>query len=335
MISRKNTLQSLRILISVLLIGYLLATVDLGELLTVLKSLNIGYFLASVFSGFLHNVIFAYRWKIIIARSGIQVPFLTLIKFYFGGAFFNLVLPTALGGDLVRGYDLAIHSGKKMDAAASVLTERIIGFSALISIALFALLFGHSMIDNPIVTIVILIVCISYFILVIIVFNARIIKKLTSVFKFITIWNIGKRIEKMQRSLRAFTASKAVLCQCFALSIICQIIMILAGYLLALAINLRLPVVYFFMILPMIWVITMFPLSINGLGVREGSYVFFFTKVGVSNSMALLLSFLAISRIIILGLIGGVIYLAGQIPLPYKKSTKEYTQLKKKKSGAG
>jgi uncharacterized protein (TIRG00374 family) len=313
LISKKNLFGALRILISVALIGYLLATANLGELFAMLKSWNAIYFVIAVLLGILRNVIFAYRWKITLTVSGIKASFPKLVKSYFVGTFFNLFLPTALGGDVVRGYDLAMYSGKRMGAVTSVLIERIVGFFALAFIALLALLFGSSVIEDTAVTTVILIVCLSYFVLAIIVFNAKIMKRLVAVLKFIKLWDIGKRLDRMYDSLYAFTAHKAILGQCFILSIICQTLAILAAYSLALAINLKLAPIYFFMVLPMIWIITMVPLSINGLGVREGAFVFFFTKVGVSDSGALLLSFLNFSQLIVLGLIGGIIYLFGQV----------------------
>lgn len=313
LISRKNLFGTLRVLISVALIGYLLATANLGELFAMLKSWSAIYFVIAVLLGVLRNVIFASRWKVALFVSDIKVPFLTLVKFYFVGTFFNLFLPTALGGDVVRGYDLAAYSGKRMGAATSVLVERIVGFFALAFIALFALLLGNSMIENSAVTMVILVVCLSYLALAIMVFNANIMKRLIAMFKSVTLWNIGERLDRMYDSLYAFTAHKVVLWQCFALSIICQTLAILAAYSLALAINLKLAPVYFFMVLPMIWIITMVPLSINGLGIREGAFVFFFTKVGMSESAALLLSFLNFSQLIILGLIGGIVYLVGQV----------------------
>lgn len=313
LISRKNLFGTLRVLISVALIGYLLATANLGELFAMLKSWSAIYFVIAVLLGVLRNVIFASRWKVTLFVSDIKVPFLTLVKFYFVGTFFNLFLPTALGGDVVRGYDLATYSGKRMGAATSVLVERIVGFFALAFIALFALLLGNSMIENSAVTMVILVVCLSYLALAIMVFNANIMKRLIAMFKSVTLWNIGERLDRMYDSLYAFTAHKVILWQCFALSIICQTLAILAAYSLALAINLKLAPVYFFMVLPMIWIITMVPLSINGLGIREGAFVFFFTKVGMSESAALLLSFLNFSQLIILGLIGGIVYLVGQV----------------------
>ena len=301
-------------LISVALMGYLLATANLGELFVMLKSWSAVYFLIGILLGVLTNVIFAYRWKITLTVSDVGVPLLMLVKFYFVGAFFNLFLPTALGGDLVRGYDLAMHSGKKMGAVTSVLVERIVGFFALAFIALLALLLGSGTIKDDAVTIVIFIICLGYFALVTMVFNAKVMKRLVAMLKFIKLWDIGKRLDRIYDSLHAFTAHKAVLWQCFVLSIICQTLTILAVYSLALAISLKLPPIYFFMVLPMIWIIMMVPLSINGLGVREGAFVFFFTRLGVSNSAALLLSFLTLSQKIALGLIGGIIYLLGQVP---------------------
>jgi uncharacterized protein (TIRG00374 family) len=311
-ISRKNAFGALRLSVSVALIGYLLTTANLGELVAMIKSWNTLYFAIAVLLSILRNAIFAYRWKITLTVSGIQAAFPTLVKFYFIGAFFNLFLPTALGGDVVRGYNLAMHSGRRMGAVTSVLVERIIGFFALASIALLALLLGSRVIQDPTVTTVILIACLGYFALVMLTFNAKIMKRLVARFEPIKLWDFGERVERMYNSLYAFTAHKAILWQCFVLSITCQTLAILAAYSLALAINLKLAPVYFFMILPMIWIITMVPLSINGLGVREGSFVFFFSRVGVSDSAALLLSFLNFSQLLVLGLMGGMIYLLEQ-----------------------
>jgi uncharacterized protein (TIRG00374 family) len=320
LMSKKNLWGALRVLISVALIGYLLATANLGELFAMLRSWHAIYFVIALLLGVLRNVVFAYRWKVTLGVSGIQVPFPTLIKFYFVGTFFNLFLPTALGGDVVRGYDLAVYSGKRMGAATSVLVERIVGFFALAFIALLALFVGSSVgssvIEDTAVTTLILVVCLGYFALAIIVFNAKIMKRLVAMLQFIRLWDIGKRLDRMVDSLHAFTLHRAILWQCFVLSMICQALGILAAYSLAWAINVKLTPVYFFVVLPMIWIITMVPLSINGLGVREGAFVFFFTKVGVSDSAALLLSFLNFSQMIVLGLVGGIIYLLGQVSSP-------------------
>jgi uncharacterized protein (TIRG00374 family) len=320
LMSKKNLWGATRVLISVALIGYLLGTANLGALFAMLRSWDATYFVVAVLLGALRNVVFAYRWKVTLGVSGIQVPFPTLIKFYFVGTFFNLFLPTALGGDVVRGYDLAVYSGKRMGAATSVLVERIVGFFALAFIALLALLVGSRVgsrvIEDATVTTVILVACLSYFALAIIVFDARVMKRLVAMLQFIRLWGIGKRLDRMVESLHAFTAHKMVLWQCFILSMICQVLGILGAYSLAWAINLKLAPVVFFVVLPMIWIITMVPLSINGLGVREGAFVFFFTKVGVSDSAALVLSFLNFSQMIVLGLGGGIIYVLGQVSSP-------------------
>lgn len=313
LMSKKNLLNALRALVSVALIGYLLATANLGELFAMLRSWHAAYFVIAVLLGALRNFVFAYRWKTILAVSSFRVPFTTLIRFYFVGTFFNLFLPTALGGDVVRGYNLATYSGEKARAAASVLVERIVGFFALAFIALLALLLGSSVIEDTTVTTVILVVCLGYFAVAVVVLNAKTMKRLVAVLKFIRLWDIGRRVDRIVDSLHAFTRHKVILWRCFVLSMVSQTLAILAAYSLALAISLELDLVYFFMALPMIWIVTMVPLSINGLGVREGAFVFFFTKVGVSDTAALLLSFLNFSQMIALGLMGGIIYLSDQV----------------------
>ncbi|MCK4822914.1 flippase-like domain-containing protein, partial [bacterium] len=67
---------------------------------------------------------------------------------------------------------------------------------------------------------------------------------------------------------------------------------------------------YFFLFVPIISVLTMLPISLNGIGIREGAFVFFFTKVGISSAQALSMSILTYTIVLLASLIGGLIYAA-------------------------
>ena len=72
----------------------------------------------------LRPVIAAYRWQFMLAVGDIRVSLGRLFHWYMIGGFFNLLLPTSLGGDVMRLYHLATHSGRKADTVASVLMDK-------------------------------------------------------------------------------------------------------------------------------------------------------------------------------------------------------------------
>ena len=74
------------------------------------------------------------------ARAGRPgaVRYTRLLAFYFTGMFFNLFLPTIVGGDAVKAVLLARETGAPARATMSVFMERNLGLFALLSIALVA-----------------------------------------------------------------------------------------------------------------------------------------------------------------------------------------------------
>ena len=76
--------------------------------------------------------------------------------------------------------------------------------------------------------------------------------------------------------------------------------------LVARALGIEIEPLYFFIFMPLIWVIITVPISISGLGLREGAFVFFFTQVGVSSADAVAISLLYYFYNVIVGGIGGL-----------------------------
>ena len=77
--------------------------------------------------------------------------------------------------------------------------------------------------------------------------------------------------------------------------------------LLFLSFGINIPLLELLVVITLISVITMLPVSLNGLGVREASYVFFFNELGVPEEIALSVSLLFFFLVSISSLIGGII----------------------------
>ena len=118
--------------ISVAFFSVLFSFVQGNELLEVLASINwLYFFLCFALTPVLLGVSCA-KWKIVLDKSGVEVPFWELMRIYFIGYFFSNILPSTVGGDVVRSF----YSGKRIEnqayAAVAIFIERFSGILLLL-----------------------------------------------------------------------------------------------------------------------------------------------------------------------------------------------------------
>ena len=301
----------LRLLVSGSLIAILLSLVNLSELGHALQSASIWYLLVALLLVFLRLIIMAYRWHIMLSEKGMSVPFYSLTAIYFVGRFFSRFLPTVIGGDIVRGYELSKISHRLVDSAATIVMERILGFVAAFIVCWISLIFGYRYLEGTNIPAIIGGMSFGFILLLAVMFNATLMTRILSLSRVIKRWNIEGKLIKAYRSLHAFTASRDVLVKGLLVSCIHQIVGIAVAFFVSQALGLEVPFVYFLVAIPMIWIIMMIPVSIAGLGVREGAFVLFFTQYGVSSENSLLLSLLIFGLNMVIALFGGIIYAWG------------------------
>jgi uncharacterized membrane protein YbhN (UPF0104 family) len=90
------------------------------------------------------------------------------------------------------------------------------------------------------------------------------------------------------------------------LSGLLQALIIVTYYFVGVGLNLGVPLTYFFVFVPLVTVVAMLPVSVAGLGVREGAVIFFFAKAGVDAATALSLSLVWFSLTLIVSSLGGL-----------------------------
>jgi uncharacterized protein (TIRG00374 family) len=124
-----------KIAVSLGLIIYLFARMDLAQVGDALKSANYLYLLpaALLFLGAMSNA--GLKWYILLRAQGIRVPFRAVLSYTYVGFFFNNFLPANVGGDVMRGYGLARYTEQGAEAAVSVVVDRIVGLMAFMSTA--------------------------------------------------------------------------------------------------------------------------------------------------------------------------------------------------------
>lgn len=302
--TQSRILNVLKVLISLAVLAIILGRVDLDEVLRLLREMNWVPFLSALVLMLIGSLVRAYRWGVLVWALGVRASWWRLVGLFFVGGFFSQFLPTGVGGDAVKMYELSRQDGNAAAAISSVLIDRFLGLFVLFAIALLALAGSYDLVD-PKVRILIAMVFAGSLIAVALVLQRT----------WIEVWGrrlgvdrlLGriKILRELYDSLHLYTA--AALLRATAASVVWNLILILGYYLLGQAVGISLSLKYYLVFVPVISVLLMLP-SVGGLGVREGATVFLFGQVGVAESQALALALAYLVTLWTSALIGGIIY---------------------------
>ena len=242
--------------------------------------------------------------------KGVQVrlPFTRIQIGYCGGIFFNIFMPSTIGGDLVRSFDLASHSKKPKEVVASVLLDRLSGYSALVIIAVLALLIGLNIIKDRAVLFTIALAILLLCGALLVLFNNFLFSKFNKLFNLWPNNKLINAIRDLHEEVYYFRQHKRILFANLSLSLFIQLCFPFVFYFTAQALGVDIKLIYFYIFVPLITAITFLPVSIGGLGLRDATTVFFFTKAGLSQDLSLAISLINFSFVIIIGCIGGIVY---------------------------
>ncbi len=107
-----------------------------------------------------------------------------------------------------------------------------------------------------------------------------------------------------------------ILALTLVLSVFVQVANVVIVWLIGEAIRAPIPAAYFWVMVPMVSLLTLLPVSVNGMGVREGATALFLAPLGVEQGTALTLAFLWFAVYTVVSLLGGAVYLFGRFPKP-------------------
>jgi len=226
--------------------------------------------------------------------------------------FFNFFLPSTVGGDVVRAEMAKTRLGGRTDAYLSIVTARLLAFIAVLVIGLVASLvawqqFGWFDRDLGLSTLVFLLPAVA----ILLVTRVQVIDRLESAKWFPVSWL--RRVSLVMTSFRAYTRSRSGLAWVFALSVVAQFVgNVFVIWTLAAAIGIEVPVSFHMVAVPLITLITLVPISINGIGVREGSFVYFYAKIGVAGNDAVALSLAYTLVLVVFSIFGGFYLMSGK-----------------------
>lgn len=286
---------SIKASVSAIILYSIFKTIGLKEVLNNFKDMNLYYFFMASLIHLLSVYISSIRLKLFIEEK-ISVNKLFAVNMI--GTFFNNFLPGATGGDAVKLYYIYKHTGKGMLSAASIFMDRYVGLFSLISIGFVSFLFGYNKLIGTGVEYFIPLIFVMFIITSGIIFGLRLGRRF-------------KRIAVFYDYFHMYMKQKKIILNSILYSVVIQLLVINAAYIVSVGLGANMSLANMLIFLPIIITITSVPISISGMGVREGAFVILLGLVDVDKGMAVSISFgwfLSYTIVSILGLAYYFIY---------------------------
>jgi uncharacterized protein (TIRG00374 family) len=309
--TRRYGLAALKCAVSALLLWILFSRIDVGRLWSTARRASVLWLLISLTVYTVNVLASTWRWHLLLGAQGVHVRRRSLLGSFLVALFFNNFLPSNIGGDVIRIRDTARPARSKTLAATVVLMDRVIGLMGLVLVAALGATMASSVrhAQSPIlpawlwVGFVLAVAASAPAVLSPAGFG-RLLQPLTV---FHPEW-VGSRIEKLTAALARFRDRKGVLARCFGGAVFVQATIVVFYFTVAYALHLNVTLWDLAVIVPLSFVVQMLPVSLNGFGVREATFAFYFTRVGQSLESALLVSLVATALTMLFSLTGAAVY---------------------------
>src|SRR5215216_2918279 len=327
---KKTVLTLVKIVVSLGILTYIFTKViDVRHLWANIREADVSFIIAAILSYFLVQTLSAWRWYLIVKPQGIEVSFLKILAYYFLGMYFNFFLPSAIGGDFFKIYYLHKETGRLSASTASVFFDRDIGMGGLLLVAtvVSALAGTRTHGDRGILLFPIFgLIALAFIAANLALFyrpTYNLLHRLLAAFK---LKEADLKIQRLFDSVNAYRGKWGLITIAMLMSVGVQVGCAFVNLLAANAIGMhtRHGGIDYLVLIPTIGLIGMVPISMNGMGWREASYIILFKAVidsvppgltpeGIETykeTAAATLSFLWLGILVITSLPGGIIYVA-------------------------
>jgi glycosyltransferase 2 family protein len=252
----------------------------------------------------------AYRWQLLLDVHGSHIALPVLHRVTYISMFFNNFFLGSLSGDAFKIFEAAGYCSTKGEAASSVIMERVTGFLAAL---LMVIVFGGSMLLTKTtllsVSVLVPLVCTTAAAIVLI-FCLLHSQFLISRLPLLNHMPQAKRIlTDIVASLAIYGRHRDTLFITLLLSGLFYAAQTLTVYCFTSSANAQVSFFPLLFIAPLVGLLALIPISVNGLGIQEGSYIFYLHQLGVPTPQALLMAVLARLALMLFSLLGGLIFL--------------------------
>ncbi|MBX9689654.1 MAG: flippase-like domain-containing protein [Candidatus Obscuribacterales bacterium] len=310
----KATKFKLKVLVSIIMFVslFVFGKVDLAKTWDAAMHANRWYLGGTVALFLLSIAPMARRWQLLANSLGLPRPFMELLRYYLVGSFFNLFLPSTVGGDVSRCYYLAKGTNLHKESFYSVLADRASGIAVLFlcaSIGIGLSSGGASLpwqLKWPIYAG-------TFGTFIVLPFMPYLTRAILGEKNWLT-------RQFNESAAKIFWQDRRLIPVSLCWSFVSQIILVLCHVGVGLSLGLNdIPLWYYFVFYPSVAVLGFITPSFNGIGIREWAYTYFLLLVGVDKAHALTYALMWLGLTTFGSLLGGVVYMTAHMKPPPKE----------------
>ncbi len=306
---RQALLWILKIGVSAGLLYVLFSRIDLHEMWRLMRNASLAWIAFAFGVYFVMLLVATWRWRVLLRAQHVDVRFGTLLNSYLAATFANNFLPSNIGGDVIRIADTARASGSKTLAAAVVLADRFVGVLGLAFIAACgSTLAAHQ--SDAIGSVFWASLLAAVVASAVALARPDWLGALASPLRVFHAEWVDRRIATVMGALHRFRRAPGSIAVGFLASIAVQALLVLYYAALAAALHLAVPIGHLAILVPLSGLVQMAPVSLNGHGVRETTFVGYLTRIGVTRASAFALSITGGALVMLFSMTGAAAYLA-------------------------
>jgi len=286
----------LKLTLSIGLLVFLVTRLDLSGAISRCMDAHLGFLLLALALLSTQGLVSSIKWQVILKADDCVVPLLHLWKTYLIGMFLSLLLPTSFGGDIYRVYAVRRGAAGLVKGTSSVLFDRISGLVALATLAMIgSLCLRDTRFIWPVLA--------GYVVFV----TVGLLLSTDRALRWMQRWQHGRLRfgVKVVESFNRYRKDRRRLVIVALISLLFQTSVVVINKLYSEALDIDVSFLQLLMIVPLVYLTEALPISINGLGVREGAFVFFFLAIGQTAEAGLALALFVVVFRYSTGLIGG------------------------------
>ena len=294
---------ALRALVTVLVLGYLGARIDLGSALHVVARMDAAWWALLALATAADRALAAGRWLALVRASGIDLAARAGVRVFLVSSFLGSFLPAGVGGDVTRTWELAARTGHPGRAVAVAAVDRWLGLSSVLLLGAGGLLSARGLTIDPRV-------------------GAAVYGLLGAVLLGGFAGSIAERmapaalparwaaaVAGVTGTVRQFLRRKAAVGLVVGLSFATQVLRVLLGWLIGVGLGIDIPLSYYFVVMPVGIVLILLPVSFAGLGPAQGVIVWMLRPAGVPDELSFAMSTLFVLLGVAANLPGALLFL--------------------------
>jgi hypothetical protein len=258
------------------------------------------------------RTLMAVRWidLLVALAPGSRPPLGTVLRVFFTSSFVSNFVPS-VGADLYRAYALSRYDVHLAESTASVLMDRALGVLSVVIVAAAALPFAPSIAGMKAMLATIGLLSVLCAVAAVVIFSERAADLVRASARVVPLRVLHKITDALTDAVRRYHAHHPELLRVLALSVLVQVIRVIQGWCLGLALGIHLPGWTWFVFIPIIVFVMQIPVSINGIGTTQAAFAWAFVPQGAASPVVFALSVLFLALGIVGTLPGGLLYAWG------------------------